>query len=199
MSYTLALMGMVFLSYWAYLRLDAAYHQWKYEREFREQRSSEESQSLPEEPVVGRIEIPRLAVSAMVLDGVDDVTLRRAVGRVPGTGKPGKPGNIVLAGHRDTFFAPLRGIRKKDEVYLETTTGAKYRYVVESTKVVGPRETSVLASSKNETLTLVTCYPFDFVGDAPKRFIVKARQVADGARQQASTTSGERLGERGSY
>ncbi len=127
--------------------------------------------------VIGRLEIPRLNLSVMVREGADEGTLSRAVGHIPGTALPGKIGNVGLAGHRDTFFRALRNIREDDAIEFETVHGA-YRYVVTSTKIVTPRDVSVLAASGGENLTLVTCYPFYYVGSAPKRFIVRAAQVA---------------------
>jgi len=123
--------------------------------------------------VIGRLEIPSLHLVAMVREGADAGTLRRAVGHIPGTALPGRRGNVALAGHRDTFFRALRGIQVHDAIELETTSGT-YQYQVESTRVVGPRDVQVLASSPDASLTLVTCYPFYYVGSAPKRFIVRA-------------------------
>jgi sortase A len=127
--------------------------------------------------VIGRLEIPRLNLSVMVREGADERTLRRAVGHIPGTALPGKLGNVGLAGHRDTFFRALQNIREDDAIEFQTT-GGTYRYIVKSTKIVTPRDVSVLAASGGENLTLVTCYPFYYVGSAPKRFIVRAAQVA---------------------
>ncbi len=147
---------------------------------------TEPSQALeplpPEKPLtrsmlIGRLEIPRLHVNAMVREGADESTLRRAVGHIPGTALPGAIGNVALAGHRDTFFRELRDIRKNDSIDLKTEDGT-YRYEVKSTKIVSPRDVDVLAASGGETLTLVTCYPFYYIGSAPKRFIVRATQVA---------------------
>jgi sortase A len=126
--------------------------------------------------VLGRLQIPRLKLSVMVREGADERTLSRAVGHIPGTALPGRMGNVGLAGHRDTFFRALRNIREDDAIEFETTHGA-YRYIVKSTQIVGPRDVSVLAASAGENLTLVTCYPFYYVGSAPKRFIVHAAQV----------------------
>jgi sortase A len=123
--------------------------------------------------VIGRLEIPRLQLAVMVREGADEGTLSRAVGHIPGTALPGSVGNVGLAGHRDTFFRPLRNIRADDMIELETT-GGTYRYIVKSTRIVTPRDVSVLEASGGETLTLVTCYPFYYVGSAPKRFIVHA-------------------------
>lgn len=144
-------------------------------------------QEPPPQPdaLLGRLRIPRLNVAAMVREGADSGTLRKAIGHIPGTALPGKTGNVALAGHRDTFFRALRNIEKDDAIDFETDTGT-FRYEVESTKIVSPRDVSVLSASNGRTLTLVTCYPFYYVGSAPKRFIVRAVQVKSDGRQQAS-------------
>jgi sortase A len=126
--------------------------------------------------LLGRIEIPRLGVAAIVREGDDDATLAVAVGHVPGTARPGESGNVVLAGHRDTFFRALRGIRRRDAIRISTPR-RQDDYVVDWTEVVGPKETRVLESSQEGRLTLVTCYPFSFVGRAPKRFVVRASLI----------------------
>jgi sortase A len=123
--------------------------------------------------LVGRIEAPRIGLSAIVREGVDDETLRRAVGHLPETALPGEAGNAALAAHRDTFFRPLKNIRKGDRITVTTPDGV-HEYRVSETLVVSPDDVSVLAPTSNATLTLVTCYPFNFVGSAPKRFIVRA-------------------------
>ena len=128
--------------------------------------------------VLGRIEIPRIGVSAIVREGDDDATLSVAVGRVPGTARPGEQGNMALAGHRDSFFRGLRHIRV-DDVIRFRTPGHEYAYRVDSTEIVGPGELRVLAPSANPVLTLVTCYPFGYVGSAPDRFIVRASRLTD--------------------
>ena len=129
------------------------------------------------ETVIGRILVPRLQLSAMVREGIADQTLRRAVGHIPSTALPGQPGNVGLAGHRDTFFRKLRDIRTTDKIVVSTLKG-NYDYLVESVKIVPPQDVSVLRAVPGEqVLTLVTCYPFNYVGAAPKRFIVRAKQV----------------------
>jgi sortase A len=138
--------------------------------------------------VIGRLEIPRLNLAVMVREGADEGTLSRAVGHIPGTALPGNIGNVGLAGHRDTFFRALRNIRADDTIDLETTAGT-YRYVVKSTRIVTPRDVSVLEASGGETLTLVTCYPFYYVGSAPKRFIVHAQQVGASPQRQPLPSS----------
>ncbi len=140
------------------------------------------------ESLIGRLEIPRLKLSVMVREGADEGTLSRAVGHIPGTALPGNIGNVGLAGHRDTFFRVLRKIRPDDMIELETTAGT-YRYMVKSTKIVTPRDVSVLNASGGETLTLVTCYPFYYVGSAPKRFIVHATQVGASPQRQPQPSS----------
>lgn len=122
---------------------------------------------------VWRIEVPRINLSAVAREGVDTRTLRRAVGHIPGTALPGEEGNAGFAAHRDTFFRPLQGVRRGDEVIVTTPAGV-YRYAVTSTRVVEPADVSVLDPAAGPTLTLVTCYPFDYVGSAAKRFIVRA-------------------------
>jgi sortase A len=122
---------------------------------------------------IGRIEIPRLGLSAVVLAGSDARTLRRSVGHIPGTALPGAVGNVGLAGHRDTFFRRLQDVRPDDEVVFTTVDGV-YRYRVQRTDVVKPTDVWVLNPTATATLTLVTCYPFTYIGPAPERFIVRA-------------------------
>lgn len=134
----------------------------------------------PADPRVGRIEIPRVGVSAAILEGVDYKTIRRAVGHFPETPLPHQSGNVALAAHRTTDFFGLRHIRIGDEVAIESAQGS-FRYLVEQTMVVNPEDVWVLDPSTDKVLTLVTCYPFDYQGSAPQRFIVRARALAAGA------------------
>lgn len=146
------------------------------------------TRTVPDRSLIGRLRIPRLHVSSMVREGVGESTLRVALGHIPGTALPGSPGNVGLAGHRDTLFRPLRQIRRDDLIRLETLRGT-YIYRVEETEIVWPKNVSVLRLGPQPELTLVTCYPFSFVGAAPKRFVVQARQVsASAARPGASGT-----------
>jgi sortase A len=135
--------------------------------------------------LVGRLEIPRLRLSAIVLEGSDSRTLRLGVGRIPETADPGEAGNLVLSGHRDTFFRPLRAIRAGDRVTL-VAPGGPYCYEVEWTAVVDPSDVAALKATPRPSLTLVTCYPFRYIGPAPRRFIVRARQVAAGVNTVAN-------------
>ena len=116
--------------------------------------------------LIGRIEIPRLLLSAVVVEGIDKTTLRRAVEHIPGTALPGQPGNVGLAGHRDTFFRPLKDVRIKDEIQFSTPEG-DFKYQVESLRVVEPDNVGVLAPSSENVLTMVTCYPFFYIGPRP--------------------------------
>jgi len=126
--------------------------------------------------LLGRMEIPRLGVSVIIAEGTKESTLRRAGGHIPGTSFPGQGGNVGIAGHRDTLFRPLRNIRQNDVITLTTLAG-EYRYRVTSTEIVSPSDVTVLQPDGHEILTLVTCYPFYFVGPAPDRFIVRAARV----------------------
>jgi LPXTG-site transpeptidase (sortase) family protein len=129
----------------------------------------------------GRISIPRIGLSAMVAEGDDDDTLRHAVGHIPGTAAPWGAGNVALAGHRDTFFRGLSRVRLDDVIVLETLRGT-FRYRVERITVVGPQQIELLQPSSSD-LTLVTCFPFHYVGPAPQRYIVQAlRLPAEGAK-----------------
>jgi sortase A len=124
--------------------------------------------------VLGRLEIPTLGVSTIVREGEDARTLQLAIGHIAGTALPGSTGNMGLAAHRDTFFRRLREIDVGDVIRLVAVEGT-FTYVVESTQIVDPDDLWVLDPTPNPSLTLVTCYPFTYVGTAPERFIVKAR------------------------
>ena len=126
--------------------------------------------------LIGRIQIARLGVSVIVVEGTENAVLRHAAGHIQGTALPGQVGNIGIAAHRDTFFRPLQNIHRDDIVALQTP-GGEYRYRVVSTTIVNPLDVGVLSSDGTELLTLVTCYPFYFVGAAPQRFIVRAQRI----------------------
>jgi sortase A len=128
--------------------------------------------------LIGRIEISRIGLSTILLEGADSRTLRLAAGHIPGTAFPGGAGNIGIAGHRDTFFRKLQRIRDNDIITLTTPQGS-FRYQVDSVQIVEPGDVDVLDGFPSETrLTLVTCYPFRWVGSAPHRFVVSAREVS---------------------
>jgi len=127
--------------------------------------------------LIGRLEVPRLGLVVMVKEGSDEEILAEAVGHLPSSPVPGVPGNVAVAGHRDTFFRPLKNLRLRDRILFTTLQGT-FEYEVESEKIVRPTDVSVLQAFAEPTLTLVTCYPFYYVGSAPKRFIARARLVA---------------------
>ena len=137
----------------------------------------------PRDPlVIARLEAPAIKLSVLVREGVDDDTLRKAVGHVPSTAGPGGPGNFVVLGHRDTFFRPLRHLERGDAIYLRTQR-QRFHYVVESIQVMEPQVTEprweeAVRQTAEPTATLITCFPFRYTGPAPKRFVVQARLSA---------------------
>lgn len=135
------------------------------------------AKQMSEGSLVGRLAAPRIGLSSVVLEGVDNKVLRVAAGHIPGTSLPGQAGNVALAGHRDTVFRELRAVRKGDSIALATPQG-DYRYRVVNVEVVPPDDVSVLKPTREPTLTLVTCYPFNYVGSAPLRFVVRAQEIA---------------------
>jgi sortase A len=132
--------------------------------------------AIVEEGIIGELEIPRLGLKVAVVQGDSNRILRRAVGHLPNTALPGEMGNVALAGHRDTFFRPLRNIGPGDAITLKTYDG-DFEYRVESVEVVSPGNLGVLKPTGGRTLTLITCFPFHYIGAAPSRFIVRALQL----------------------
>ena len=126
--------------------------------------------------VIGELAIPRLKVSVMVFEGADSGILKQGAGHIPGTILPPGRGNIGIAAHRDTYFRPLRFIRAKDVISLRTPAGTS-EFAVAETKIVQPSDVAVLSPATGRDLTLVTCYPFFYVGSASHRFIVYARKI----------------------
>jgi sortase A len=127
--------------------------------------------------VIGRLEIPGLHLSVPVLEDDESKSLLRGLGHVRGTAELGGLGTVGLAGHRDTFLRPLRRVAPGMEVRASNTSGV-YRYIVDSTEIVEPEAVDVLAIRARPELTLITCYPFNYVGAAPKRFVVHAHLVS---------------------
>lgn len=177
--------GIVCLGYYGYVSAETALYQAYETRELDAilaavppEPASDVALPAPPRPepgaALGRLEIPRLGVSAIVRSGSDSRTLRLAVGHIGGTALPGEAGNIGLAAHRDTFFRRLGEIRTDDLIRFVTTDGT-YVYRVEGTQIVDPHDTWVLNPTGEPALTLVTCYPFHYVGSAPRRFIVRAQ------------------------
>ncbi len=137
--------------------------------------------------VIGRLEVPRLEISVIVRAGSDARTLRLAVGHISGTALPGELGNVGLAGHRDTFFRRLRDVRPDDEIRI-VTSERTFTYRVERTDIVRAKDVWVLDPTAAPALTLVTCYPFTFIGSAPDRFIVRATQLLSPTPQSGHPT-----------
>jgi len=125
---------------------------------------------------LARLDAPTIKMRATVLEGSDDGTLARGAGHIEDTPLPGSQGNFGVAGHRDTTFRPLRHIKIGDPLTV-TTRDHIYHYRVANTAIVGPDDVYVLDDAGHPTMTLVTCYPFEFIGHAPNRFIVSANLV----------------------
>jgi sortase A len=123
--------------------------------------------------LLGMLQVPRLGLAVPMVEGSDDESLDQGAGHIPETAFPGHHGNAGIAAHRDTYFRPLRFIRQADHIVI-TTPGGVYDYVVSGTEIVLPSDGRVLHRTRSRSLTLVTCYPFYYVGSAPKRFIVHA-------------------------
>ena len=174
--------GILALGYVGFILLDARLYQVSAKRSLENQIQLEKQPhelrpkaAIKAGDVLGRLDIPRLGLSVAVVQGTSSRTLRRGTGHIEGTPLPGEAGNSGIAGHRDTFFRGLKDIRKNDEIQLQTATGL-FRYEVDWVKTVAPDDLSVLAPTSESAITLVTCYPFYFVGPAPKRFIVRAHK-----------------------
>jgi sortase A len=172
----LVVVGAVLAGTCVLLVLDASLVQARLKREFENEIAAQQKPSSANAEADGpaRLDIPRAGISAMVMEGADEATLRVAVGHIPGTALPGQAGNVGLAGHRDSFFRGLRKVGFGDEITL-TTRGGVLHYRVESIRIVSPDDLGVLRGTAYPALTLVTCYPFSYVGPAPQRWIVRAR------------------------
>jgi sortase A len=188
LQYFLGAAGIIALGYCAYVVTDS----WIYQRQEEALlnrtlphvspapgKTSSQAPAPERNGLVGRLEVTRLKLKVIVREGDDGPVLIHAAGHIPGTALPGEPGNVGIAAHRDTFFRSLRDIRKDDVITLTTTTG-QFRYRVVSTDIVSPRNVSVLSPAETDSLTLVTCYPFRFIGPAPDRFVVRAQQIGSG-------------------
>lgn len=130
---------------------------------------------IGEGDVLGRLAIPRIGISVMILQGTSSQTLHLGVGHIAGTALPGEQGNIGIAGHRDTYFRGLRNIQRNDKIKIETATGS-VAYVVDWMQITVPGDGEILSLGSESALTLVTCYPFHYIGAAPQRFVVHARR-----------------------
>jgi sortase A len=123
---------------------------------------------------LAKLKIPRLEAELFVIEGDGPRELRRGPGHLSGTALPGEKGNCVIAGHRDTHFRVLKDIREGDDIVLQTDAG-QYLYRVRKMHIVSPENTSALRPTSTAALNLITCYPFYYVGSAPKRFVVEAQ------------------------
>lgn len=179
MLYLFTISGILLLVYAGYSIADAHAYQALEKIRFESAKvsGSDEPRHVVQGDVIGEMEVARLGLKAIVVQGDSPKILRRAVGHIVETALPGKQGNVALAGHRDSFFRPLRNIRPGDAITLKTLDG-DFQYEVEFTAIVPPTDTGVLQPSGERTLTLVTCFPFYYVGSAPNRFVVHARQVS---------------------
>ena len=190
-QYTLLILGCAALGFCAFTysqsALFQAFERWCFERTAasgtrqRETAASVDAHSslrdfAGEGASLGQIEIPRLGISVILVEGVRPRDLRLAVGHIPGTAFPDEVGNVGIAGHRDTFLRELRRIQR-DDLIIVRTTNQSMEYLVEWTRIVKPSSIEVLEASPQPALTLVTCYPFYYVGPAPGRFIVRARRI----------------------
>jgi sortase A len=179
LEWVLLFIGTLGLGMWAWAGLSrVAYQRWGDWSFNHRTRSSETDVPLAPDSLVGRVVIPRLGVNTLVREGTSDATLQVAAGHITGTAMPGRPGNVGIAAHRDSLFRGLRNVKTNDLIYFETQNG-KRAYRVESTSIVQPADVKVLDPAGYRQLTLVTCYPFSWIGFAPERFIVKAREVSD--------------------
>ena len=171
--------GIVCLGWWGVLSLQATRYQSEQRAALERVRGAApaaNSAVLPTGAPIGSLDIPRIRLSAVIAEGDDDATLKVAIGHLPDTPMPWQQGNSALAGHRDTLFRPLRHVRVGDELRVSTVSG-DFQYQVRETMVVDPNDVWVLAPTDRPTLTLITCYPFSYLGTAPRRFIVRAERT----------------------
>jgi sortase A len=168
--------GILALGYAGFIFADSHAYQALEMKKFKQAGVLSKPHILAEGDVIGEIQVPRLGLSAIVVQGDSAASLRRAVGHLSKSALPGELGNVALAGHRDTFFRPLRDIQLGDEIRFKTPEHS-FDYLVESIEVVAPNDIQVLEPSTGHDLTFITCFPFHYVGPAPKRFVIRAREV----------------------
>ena len=168
--------GILALGYAGFIFADSHAYQALEMKKFKQASVLSKPHILAEGDVIGEIQVPRLGLSAIVVQGDSAASLRRAVGHLSKSALPGELGNVALAGHRDTFFRPLRDIQMGDEIRFKTPEHS-FDYLVESIEVVAPNDIQVLEPSTGHDLTFITCFPFHYIGPAPKRFVIRAREV----------------------
>jgi sortase A len=183
--------GIIAVASFAWWTIDGYYHQMQYQQVMNEvmatpgemtpgemtprqvyESTASASEALDLGGLFGRLRCPRIGLDVAVLNGLDKKTLRRAAGRLPRDGA-----NTVIASHRDTYFLPLKDVREGDEIALEKLDGGTALYKVQSIEIVDPRVVDSMNQTKNEVLTLITCYPFNWIGPAPQRFVVRAEAM----------------------
>ena len=167
----LYILGLLLVGYWAEAQMNAKWSQIQGARQL--ERPGFFTAAPHYGSVIAKLEVPRIQLSTIAFEGDTDAILARGAGHISGSALPGARGNAVFAAHRDTFFRPLRSIRAGDVIRVETP-GKNKDYVVESARVVGPYDVDVLRPTSEPTLTLITCYPFRYIGPAPERFVVRA-------------------------
>src|SRR5262249_36226437 len=145
----------------------------------------EESLASHFPPAMALLRIPKINLEVPLIEGTDDLTLNRAVGHIAGTARPGDDGNIGIAGHREGFFRALKDVVAGDAIEIVTQKETS-RYVIDEISIVSPSDISVLAPRTRPSVTLVTCYPFYFVGSAPQRYIVQASLTVSPAKNQTA-------------
>ena len=197
-SSLLIVAGLALLAWPVYVATDSAIVQWAGRRELA--RAARATQAMPSNAtvrdqgetivvrkpgttpqaavapgtVIGQFEVPRLGLSYVLLEGTDNRTLDRSVGHVEGTGLPGSAGNIAVAGHRDRHFRKLEWIHRDDQIVLTSSSGKRFVYRVEWSRLFKPGDIQVLDESLGPAVTLITCFPFEYVGSAPLRLVVRA-------------------------
>jgi len=181
--YVFLAFGIFALGYAGFVFADSQTYQALEMKKFKQAGRLSEPHILTEGDVIGEIQISRLGLNAIVVQGDSPTSLRRAVGHLTKSALPGEWGNVALAGHRDTFFRPLRDVRLGDEIRFMTRERS-FHYRVESIEVVAPTDIRVLEASTGHDLTLLTCFPIYYVGPAPKRLVVRAREVERATRDQ---------------
>jgi len=196
-SRVLIVAGLALIAWPVYVSTDSAVAQWSGRRELA--RAVQEETIVVRKPgtvpepaaapgtVLGQFDRPRLGLSYVLIEGTDARTLNRSVGHVEGTGLPGSAGNISIAGHRDRHFRKLEWIQRDDQIVLTSRDGAHYVYRVEWSRVFKPGDIQVLDASHGPAITLITCFPFEYVGSAPLRLIVRA--VPDDSTRRALMAS----------
>ena len=177
--------GAGLVAWTSYMAIDSAYTQWAGSRALAAGRTAPYERGTSKSPlpparspaprgaVIGKLALPRLSLSFVILEGTAARTLDRSVGRVEGTAGLGEAGNIGIAGHRNTHFRRLEQVRRGDEIVL-TSHSNEYRYLVEWVHLFRPDEVQVLDDSHGPAVTLITCFPFEYAGSAPLRYVVRA-------------------------